>query len=160
MSVYTASLCPCLVQIDKERKFYTEGRIYYDEVNKRVREFEFEDINSEKDYYDKLRLYDLVSIVLLSLPDPSFIHLFIHSFMRSFAHSFVRPFIRSFIHSFIRPSFNSFVHPPTHPPPPIHPSTHPSIHSFIHSFIQFIYLSVQVFTYLHADILSFLFMHL
>ena len=45
--------------IDRERKFYTEGQMYYDAANKRVREFEFEEIGSEKMVYDKLRLYNL-----------------------------------------------------------------------------------------------------
>ena len=34
--------------------------MYYDSVNQRVREFEFEEIGSDKEVYDKLRLYSLV----------------------------------------------------------------------------------------------------
>ncbi|KAK7103812.1 hypothetical protein V1264_018637 [Littorina saxatilis] len=44
---------------DRERKFFSEGKIYYDSVNQRIREFEFEDINSDKAVYDKLRLHNL-----------------------------------------------------------------------------------------------------
>jgi len=44
---------------NRERKYFIEGKMYYDEVNKRIREFEFEDINSTKEAYDKLKLYNL-----------------------------------------------------------------------------------------------------
>ena len=48
--------------MDREQKFYREGKLYYDAVNKREREFEFEEIGSEKAAFDKLRLYNSVSL--------------------------------------------------------------------------------------------------
>ncbi|MCI3311125.1 hypothetical protein MP969_26095, partial [Escherichia coli] len=45
--------------VDRERQFEIDGKIYYDEDNQRIREFEFEQIGSEKSFYDKLKLYTL-----------------------------------------------------------------------------------------------------
>ena len=42
-------------------KYYVNGQMYYDSVNKRIREFEFEELGREKMAYDKLKLYNLVS---------------------------------------------------------------------------------------------------
>merc|ERR1711963_620223 len=44
---------------DRERGYYVEGKMYYDKVNRRIREFEKFDINRTDSYYDRLKLYDL-----------------------------------------------------------------------------------------------------
>ena len=49
--------------MDRERKFYVEGKMYYDAVNKRLREFEDMHIGQNETYYDKLKLYNAVSSV-------------------------------------------------------------------------------------------------
>eukprot|EP00916_Digyalum_oweni_P019563 GHVL01032562.1.p1 GENE.GHVL01032562.1~~GHVL01032562.1.p1 ORF type:complete len:193 (+),score=3.41 GHVL01032562.1:62-640(+) len=46
-------------KIDRDRNYYVEGKMYYDSVNQRVREFEYEEIGSTKQVYDKLKLYNL-----------------------------------------------------------------------------------------------------
>ena len=51
------------VQMDRERNYYVEGKMYYDAVNKRLREFEYEQIGQDKVVYDKLKLYNSVSSV-------------------------------------------------------------------------------------------------
>merc|ERR1711963_769334 len=44
---------------DRERRFYVEGKMFYDHANRRIREFEMFDINRTDTYYDKLKLYNL-----------------------------------------------------------------------------------------------------
>merc|ERR550534_1761716 len=43
---------------DRERKLFTEGKMYYDHLNRRIREFEFMDINNKTGTYDRLKLYE------------------------------------------------------------------------------------------------------
>ncbi|KAK7482229.1 hypothetical protein BaRGS_00026578 [Batillaria attramentaria] len=45
--------------VDKDSNFFVEGRIYYDRDNRRIREFEFEDINHQRAAYDILTFYNL-----------------------------------------------------------------------------------------------------
>ncbi|KAL8598253.1 hypothetical protein ACOMHN_035203 [Nucella lapillus] len=52
-------LAGALAQFDKERKEFVEGKMYYDAVNQRIREFEYEKIGSTSAFYDKLKLYQL-----------------------------------------------------------------------------------------------------
>ena len=48
--------------MDRKRQYKVLGEIYYDAVNKRIREFEMEEIGREREVYDKLKLYNLVSL--------------------------------------------------------------------------------------------------
>merc|ERR1719419_1104432 len=42
---------------DRERGYYVQGKMYFDKLNKRVREFEEFDFNRTESYYDRLKLY-------------------------------------------------------------------------------------------------------
>ncbi|XP_076464713.1 uncharacterized protein LOC143296574 [Babylonia areolata] len=44
-------------RFDRERQEFVEGKMFYDAVNQRIREFEFEKIGSTSAVYDKLKLY-------------------------------------------------------------------------------------------------------
>ena len=48
-------------QVDKDLKYYVDGKMFYDAKNRRIREFEFEEVGREKMVFDKLILYNLVS---------------------------------------------------------------------------------------------------
>ncbi|XP_076464714.1 mammalian ependymin-related protein 1-like [Babylonia areolata] len=45
--------------IDTSRNYTVEGQIFYDEENQRIREFEMQEVGSDKMVYDKLKLYKL-----------------------------------------------------------------------------------------------------
>merc|ERR1711963_1063383 len=44
---------------DRERGYYVKGKMFFDRINRRVREFEEFDINKTESYYDRLKLYNL-----------------------------------------------------------------------------------------------------
>ncbi|PVD25956.1 hypothetical protein C0Q70_13622 [Pomacea canaliculata] len=46
-------------RIDRERQYFVDGRIWYDELNRRVREFEAEEIGRDREFIDRLVLYNL-----------------------------------------------------------------------------------------------------
>merc|ERR1712098_480098 len=53
--------------MDRERKYYTEGKMYYDHEGRRTAEFEFADIAGDKDYYHLLFLHNENKAYMLDL---------------------------------------------------------------------------------------------